>query len=60
MQSDAEFLAKHGFIDYSLVMWHETLNPDIEYNIPNGFERRNRFLNDNGKSVVHIAIIDYL
>ena len=38
-------------------MWHETLKPDQNIH---GVENRNKFVNNNGKSVIHIAIIDYL
>jgi hypothetical protein len=41
-----------------MVMWHETLKPG-QY-VSHDIENRNRFVNNEGKSVIHIAIIDYL
>ena len=38
-------------------MWHETLKEGQNIH---EITTRNRFVNDNGKSVIHIAIIDYL
>lgn len=59
LKLDAEFLSQKdlGFIDYSFVMWHETLKPGQKIN---EIETRNRYLNNDSNSVIHVAIIDYL
>ena len=55
IKADADFLAEHGFMDYSLLVNIEAREPGTSHE-----NARNIFLSEDGREFIHLGIIDYL
>jgi hypothetical protein len=64
LKSDSTFLASHGIMDYSLLLCIEKCKSRGLLGKVNSSEfatlSRNQFLAADGKSIIHVGIIDYM